>query len=447
MARILLIDDEEGTTLAFKTLFEKKGHDFISEASGLQGLRTALKEVPDLILLDYFLPDLDGLSILREIKSARPEIAVIMITGMGAVKEAVEAMKLGAEHYFLKPVDLDELSLMVDKNLDLVRLRRENRLRKNGTAYQIIGKSEHVCRMTRLISLMAANSATTVLIEGETGTGKEIAARNIHSQGGRAEGPFVDINCASIPDTVFESELFGYEAGAFTDAKGTKKGLLEMAEGGTVFLDEVAEMPLLAQAKLLRVLETHSFRRLGGTRDIKVNIRVIAATNKDLSDLVQKGAFREDLYYRLNVLPLKMVPLRERVEDIPQLAEFFIDEISCAMNRKPPALSHEAGYALVCYPWPGNVRELKNVLERALIFCQSGSILVHDLLLPENGRASAGSPGMTLEEMELNHIKNVLARCENNLSRAARVLGISRSTLHEKAKKFGLSAPALKPSA
>jgi len=437
MPRILLVDDEDGITLALKALFERKGFDFLAARTGKEGLELALKELPDLILLDLYLPDIKGLEILKEVKSAQPEIAVVMITGYGEVREAVEAMKLGAAHYFQKPIDIDELSIVVEKNLSFVLLRKEANLYRK-YPYPIVGRSRQTQQVLRMISLMADNSGTTVLIEGETGTGKELVARNIHFSSGRADKPFVDINCASIPETIFESELFGHEAGAFTDAKSTKKGLFEVAEGGTLFLDEAAEMPLSLQAKFLRVLETKSFRRLGGMRDIKVDVRIVAATNKDLSVMVQKGAFREDLFYRLNVLPIKIAPLRDRPEDIPMLAALFVEDISKSMCMKTPELDESAVSALSSYRWPGNIRELRNVIERALILSRKPVIGAGDLPLASFAVKEGECGYLSLEAVELEHIKKVLAGARHNRTNAARLLGISRSTLNEKIKRYHL---------
>lgn len=441
MPRILLIDDEESITLALKSLFERKGFDFLNSFSGKEGLKLALKELPDLVLLDLNLPDLHGLEILKEIKSARPEIAVIMITGYGEIKEAVEAMKLGAEHYLTKPVDLDELSLIIDKQVSFLQLSKESSLYRK-SPFPIVGRSSQTQQLVKIISLMAENSSTTVLITGETGTGKELVAKNVHLLSARADKPFVDINCASIPETVFESELFGHEAGAYTDARNTKKGLLELADGGTVFLDEVAEMPLSSQAKFLRVLETRVFKRLGSTRDIKVDVRIIAATNKDLSNWVKKGAFREDLFYRLNVLPLKLTPLRERTDDIPMLARFFIEDISKSMGKRPLELDESGIAALTAYAWPGNIRELKNVIERALILCRRPVLSAQDFPLRSEQGEDGDSDLLSLEAVELDHIKKVLATTGNNRSSAAKLLRISRSTLNEKIKKYNLADSA-----
>lgn len=350
------------------------------------------------------------------------------------MREAVEAMRSGAEYYFQKPVDLEELLLILQKALGYARLRQEAQ-RWQGHPHPIVGKSRQVQGLWRLVSLMAQNPSTTVLIEGETGTGKELLARNIHAQSARAQGPFVALNCAAVPEGLFESELFGHERGAFTDAKSTKRGLLELAHGGTLFLDEVAEMPLSAQAKLLRVVETLSFRRLGGLRDIRVDVRLVAATNRDLQEAVRTGTFREDLYWRLNVMPIKVPPLRERPEDIPLLSEFFLQELSKSTGIRKE-LSPDALAALMRYRWPGNVRELRNVLERALLLSQGPRVTARDLLLP-SGKTSEQEAPLSLREVQCQHIRRVLAYTRGNRTQAARLLGIARSTLNEKLKDCG----------
>jgi DNA-binding NtrC family response regulator len=437
MACLLLIDDEETITLSLRTFFEKKGYDFINAYTGKEGLATALKELPDIVLLDLHLPDIHGMTILREIKALHPDMVVIIMTGFGEIREAVEAIKIGAEHYFQKPIDLDELTVVVERNLAIRQLRREVLLSKKNP-YPIIGRSRQIQGLIHLINLMAENSSTTVLIEGETGTGKELVARNIHVLSRRADRPFVDINCASIPEHIFESELCGYEAGAFTDAKTTKKGLFEIAEGGTLFLDEIGEMPQPLQAKLLRVIETKTFRRVGGTRDIKVDVRIIAATNKDLGECAKEGSFREDLYYRLNVMPIKIPPLRERAEDIPMIAEFFLFDTAGNMSRKVTSIDKDALKALCAYSWPGNIRELRNVLERAVILCQGQVITTGSLTLPVSSPEEGPEP-LTLSEIERIHIRDVLSSSGNNRTKAAKLLGISRSTLNEKIKTYQLT--------
>ena len=431
-----MIDDEEGITLSLRALFEKKGYTFINSRAGKEGLAVALKELPDVVLLDIHLPDMSGMSILDKLKAAHPDIAVVVMTGYGEIKEAVEAMKLGAEHYFQKPVDLDELLIVVDRSAKIGRLKQEVSISKK-SPYPIIGRSRQVQGLIRMINLMAENYSTTVLIQGETGTGKELVARNIHLSSRRADKLFVDINCASIPENIFESELFGYEMGAFTDAKATKKGLLEIADGGTLFLDEVAEMPLAIQAKLLRVIETKTFRRVGGTRDIRTDVRVIAATNKELGECVKRSAFREDLYYRLNVMPIMIPPLRERTEDVPLLAEFFVAESAASMNKVVKTIDKVASNALCAYAWPGNIRELKNVVERAMILCQGQVITSSFLALPSHPTAESAVI-LTLDDVERIHIKNVLESAGNNRTKASKILGISRSTLNEKIKAYHL---------
>jgi DNA-binding NtrC family response regulator len=432
MSCLLLIDDEDGIVLSLKTLFEKKGYDFISSYTGRDGLDTALRELPDVVLLDLHLPDLYGMTILRELKSACPDMVVIVMTGYGEIKEAVEAIKLGAEHYFQKPVDIDELSIIVERNLSMRKLRQEAFMSMK-SPYPIIGRSRQIQGLIHVINLMAENPSTTVLIEGETGTGKELVARNIHLLSSRGDKPFVDINCASIPEQIFESELCGYEAGAFTDARTTKKGLLEIADGGTLFLDEVAEMPPSLQPKLLRIIETKVFRRVGGTRDMKIDTRIIAATNKDLAECTKNGSFRDDLYYRLNVMPVKIPPLRERTEDIPVLAEFFAADCAASMNKKVKTFDKEALDALCGYGWPGNIRELRNVVERAMILCQGQVITTPYLTLPAPQHTEKAD-ALALKEVESIHIRNVLVSVGQNRSRAAKILGISRSTLNEKIK-------------
>lgn len=435
MSSLLLIDDEEGISLVLREFFDRKGYDFLYASTGIEGLKIAFRELPDVILLDLNLPDMKGMSILKEIKSIHNDIAVIVLTGYGGLEDAIKAIKLGAEHYFQKPVDLEELAIIVDRCLNTRRLRQE--VLSNKSPIPLIGRSRHIQGLFHIINLMAENPSTTVLISGETGTGKEVVARNIHLLSKRSDKPFVDINCASIPENIFESELFGHEAGAFTDAKTSTKGLFEIADGGTVFLDEVSEMPLFLQSKLLRFLETKTFRRIGGTRDIKVDVRIIAATNRDLEKNVREGLFRDDLYYRLNVMPIKIPPLRERPEDIPFLAEFFLNEVVKHLNKRSLSFEKEALDTLIGYSWPGNIRELKNVIERAAILCQ-GQVITRENLLLERREKEDNSPMLTLQDVEKLHIKKVLEYTGNNRTKTAQILGISRSTLNEKIKNYNL---------
>ncbi len=434
--QILIIEDDSAIQLALRVFFEKKNYEVLLADTGAKGLDIAGKNLPDIVLLDLRLPDIYGLELLRKIKADRPDSMVYIMTAFGEVKDVIEAINLGAESYFQKPVDLEELGAIIDRSSEKIKLRQELMLCKRGL-YPIIGRSKAVQGLIHMINLMAENHSTTLLIQGETGTGKELVARNIHSLSMRGENPFVDINCASIPDNILESEIFGYEAGAFTDARSAKKGLLEIADKGTLFLDEIAEMPLATQAKFLRVIETKTFRRLGGTKDIKVDMRIIAATNKDIANAVHTNSFREDLYYRLNVMPITIPPLRERIEDISLLSEFFIAEIAENMAKKTKPLDREAVEALCSYRWPGNIRELRNVLERAMILCLGEVLTVQELVLSA-GSTEENAAALTLKDIERRHIKAILSLAANNRTKAANMLGIARSTLNEKIKSYKL---------
>lgn len=410
----------------------------MNASNGEDGLRIALKEIPDTVILDLRLPDVYGIEVMQEIKQSYPEISVIIMTGYGEVKEAVEAMKHGAEYYFQKPIDLDELAVIVEKSIRIKQIKQDAKLNKV-EHYPIIGRSKQIQGLIHMINLLAANPFTTVLIQGETGTGKELVARNIHARSSRQDKPFVDINCAALPANIVESELFGYEAGAFTDAKKTKKGLFELADGGTLFLDEIGEMAANVQAKILRVLETKAIKRLGGTRDINVDVRIIAATNKDLKDLMKDGLFREDLYYRLNVMPLEVAPLRQRPEDIPLIADFLLNEIKGAIGKKQVGyFTQQVVDALCSYQWPGNVRELRNIIERAVLFCTQGDITSEHLALTGSTEIKK-EKSLTLSEVEHSHIKHVLHLTDGNITKAARILGLARSTLNAKIKQLNLN--------
>ena len=436
---LLIIEDEETLALSLRVFFEGKRYAVLTASSGKEGLDYAFREIPDTVILDLRLPDAYGIDILKEIKKHHPEIPVIIMSGIGEVDDAVMAMKLGAEYYFQKPVSLDELSVLVEKCIE-IRQMKEGTIFARNRDYPILGRSSHIQGLIHMMSLLGSNPSTTVLILGETGTGKELIARNIHAMSNRADKPFVDINCAAMPEHILESELFGYEAGAFTDAKKTKKGLFELADKGTLFLDEIGDMPANAQAKILRVIESKTLKRLGGTRDITVDVRIVAATNKDLSAQVKSGMFREDLYYRLHVMPLQLLPLRKRTEDIPLIAEFLLEEVKKTLGRKDiGALTLDALDALRSYPWPGNVRELKNVLERAAILCPAGNVTAQCIILPS---ATTGGlqeeTSLELADVERSHIRHVLDLTEGNRTKASKFLGIARSTLNEKIKLYNL---------
>ncbi len=460
---LLVIDDEETIRRSLRHFFSRKGYRFLEAETGAAGLAQVQDQAPDLVLLDLKLPDTDGLTLLGKIREASPETAVIMVTARGSIESAVAAIKAGAADYLSKPVDLDEVDLLLTRTLEVIRLQRENtylRGRARGRNESVIpGSCPAIKALNGMVDLLAQSPHTTVLIQGESGTGKELVAKAIHLKSPRGDKPFLDINCAGLSEQLLESELFGHEKGAFTDAKAMKRGLLEVADGGSVFLDEVGDLPLSVQPKLLRVLETRTFRRVGGTRDITVDVRMITATNKDLAKEVEKSGFREDLYYRLKVLPIQLPPLKERGEDIPLLGDLFLQEYNELLKKRVRGFTAEAQALLNAYSWPGNVRELKNVVERALILCPHEMVAPAYLPAEIQGLPSAPIPlpdvppapaapapaqdepdvDTALEDLEKWHIDRVLRKYDGNRSHAARVLGISRSTLQDKIKRYGLA--------
>jgi len=416
------------------------------------------KSIIDLILLDMRLPDIDGLEVLKKIKEFDTEILVIMMTAYSDVQTAVSSMKSGAYDYINKPFELDELKLLIEKGLETKSLinevRRLHRQQKeNYENSHIYGVSPQIHYVKELIGMISKTHKTSVLIQGESGTGKELAANAVHYNSLRQDKPLMKINCSAIPDSLLESELFGYEKGAFTDAKNTKKGLFELADGGTVFLDEIGDMNPFLQSKILRVLENQTFMRVGGEREIKVDIRVIAATNKNLEAMVKEGLFRKDLYYRLKVMVVEMPPLRDRLEDILLLSSLFIEENNKEYNKAIKGFSDEAKKLMVQYAWPGNVRELKNVIERAMILTDQEVITPKHLpfelkqtekMAQENrgeeiSEATMDLSDMSLEGMEKHHLSKVLKRLEWNKSKASKFLGISRATLRAKIKKYNIA--------
>ncbi|MGD8504565.1 MAG: sigma-54 dependent transcriptional regulator, partial [Syntrophobacterales bacterium] len=403
------------------------------------------------VVTDLRLDETDGLQVLAAVKERSPETEVILITGFGSVDTAVQAMKSGAYDYLTKPVDPDDLVLTLRKAVERRQLRRqvaylEKEVAQHTGLGHIVAGSPEMRQIMELVQQVAQNDST-VLIEGESGTGKELIARYIHHTGRRAGGPFVAINCGALPENLLESELFGHVKGSFTGAIKDKKGLFEVADGGTLLLDEIGETSSGFQVKLLRVLEDGTFRRVGGTTEHRVNVRIIAASNKDLANLVQKGHLRRDLYYRLKVIPIYLPPLRKRVTDIKPLAEHFVAHYANHMGRRQSTLSAEAVERLEAHPWPGNVRELENAIERALIFCQGQEIQAADLPLEactlpgEEFGSSVKSDDLSLEAMEKEHIRRVLEHCQWNRSRAAKELSIGYNTLWRKMKKYGIEAP------
>lgn len=448
---ILIIDDEPNLPHQLARYLGKRGYEVVTAGDGETGLAELQKNTVDLLLLDVRLPGKSGLEILEEIRQSDPDLPVIMLTAFGDVQTAVTAMKLGAFDYLTKGFDLTELLLVVQRALETSAMYRELRQLKreksdNYHFHYIIGHSERMREVFDLVARVARSDTASVLITGESGTGKEVVARAIHEQSPRAHGPFHPLNCASIATNLLESELFGYEQYAFTDAKKQKRGLLELADGGTLFLDEIGEMSVDMQAKLLRVLETRSFYRLGGNKEVKINVRVLAATNRNLEEAMRDGSFRSDLFYRLAVLRIELPPLRERPDDILLFASRFIEDFNRSLGRNIRRISPQAQHLLMIYQWPGNIRELKNVIERAMILSNSEELLPMHLPREIAGRAAPAEvqeldpweqwlrlrPGgqVALEELlsrvEQHLVRWALEAAQHNRARASELLGLAK---------------------
>ena len=444
MDNVLVVDDERNIRALVARVLGQDQVEVHGAATGKEGLQMSDEVSPDLVLLDLRLPDMDGMDVLRALRTRYPEVAVIIITGFGQIQSAVEAIKVGATDYLEKPFEhVEKLKLAVGRALDEVRAKREIRRlhglqEKQYGVDQIIGDSEPTRSLRDLIRKVARSEAQTILILGDSGTGKELVARGLHYESTRRDFPFMEVNCAAITETLFESELFGHEKGAFTDAKSAKKGLMELADRGTLFLDEVSEMSLNSQAKFLRVLQERVFRRVGGTRDIKVDLRVITASNRPLEVRVKEGLFREDLFYRLNVIPIHIPPLRERRDDIMPLARHFLTESNVRSHKAIKGFTPETERLIFSYPWPGNVRELRNLIERLVILGTSDHIEPQHLPIQfasqavEVPRQMGSQEFRTLAEVERAYINQVMQRVEANKSKAAKILGISRQTLRKK---------------
>lgn len=446
---ILVVDDEEGICLSLKGILSDEGYDVLTAESGEECLRLLDDELPDLILLDIWLPGMDGIEVLKVIKARFPQIQIIMMSGHGTIESAVKATKLGAFDFIEKPLSLEKIVLLVAHALEMARLEEENRLLKDRMQheYELTGTSREIEELREMIQIISPTNAW-VLIMGENGTGKELVARSIHRQSKKSEAPFVEVNCAAIPEELIESELFGHEKGAFTGATAKKRGKFEMADGGTLFLDEVADMSLKAQAKILRILQEKKFERVGGTRFINVEVRVLAATNKDLEKEMEEGRFRQDLYYRLHVIPLYVPPLRTRKEDVAALVHGFLKEFSAKEGIPEKYMTEGAIELLKTHDWPGNVRELKNVIERLVILTPS------DLITEEDLPFLAGRPMRPLEEVsnhsgslreakadfEKSYIVQKLEESDWNVTKTAKILGLERSNLHRKIRAYGLDS-------
>ncbi len=470
--RVLIVDDEKLVRWSLRKKCEEWGYEAQEAEDGGTALRLAQKEMPDVILLDVRLPDINGMEVLERLQqgSERPRV-VIMMTADPQVDAVKAAIKLGAYDFIGKPIDFEELSVTIENALEATRLRTEveslrGEVRRRAGYHDVVGTSRKITELMHFVNKVAASEATTILIQGESGTGKDLIAKAIHYRSTRQERPFVAINCSAIPETLMEAELFGHEKGAFTDAKALKKGLFEVADGGTLFLDEIGELSAFLQAKLLRVLEDQVIRRVGGVRDMQVNVRVIAASNRDLERAVRENQFRQDLYYRLAIISIFIPPLRDRKEDIAPLVEFFIDHYNRKFRKSIRGLAENTRKLLLNYDWPGNVRELKNAIERAMILEEEA--VLRPVYLPfsvsqphtgvtafehtaspagtarplDNGRflppLTIPEGGTSLEEVEHALVELALHQASGNQTHAAKLLDISRDALRYKMKKFGL---------
>jgi two-component system nitrogen regulation response regulator NtrX len=439
---VLVVDDEEGIRETLSGIFEDEGCSIVTADSGEEALDLLKEQNPDLILLDIWLPGIDGIKTLEEIKVIRPDLPVIMISGHGNIELAVKATRLGAYDFLEKPLSLERVLLVSKRALERRTLEIENKALRNDLTkkYRLLGNSPKMELLREHIS-MAAQSNTRVLIMGESGSGKELVARLLHETSKSVGKPFIEVNCAAIPQELIESELFGHEKGSFTGAFESKKGKFELADGGTLFLDEVGDMSPSAQAKVLRVIETQEFQRVGGSKNIKVDVRIISATNKDLKEEVKKGNFREDLLYRLNVIPIIVPPLRERKEDIPLLVDYILDSFAAEYGKKPKKLHPEALKMLEAYDWPGNIRELRNMIERLVIMTPSDTITAKHLLVAEQTSQDYLSY-KTLKEardaFEKDFITKRLEENNWNISKTAEILQMERSNLHKKIKAYNI---------
>jgi len=444
---ILVVDDEVSICQSLKAILEDEGYQVLVAGSGEEAIKIMAEEMPRLVLLDIWLPGIDGLETLKAIHTAHPNVLIIMMSGHGTIETAVRATKLGAFDFIEKPLSLDKVIILVNNALNVVRLEEENILLKQKVShqYELTGTSPVITELKEMIGIVAPTNAW-ILIMGENGTGKELVARSIHHLSRRSHKPIVEVNCAAIPEELIESELFGHEKGAFTGATEKKRGKFDLAHEGTIFLDEVADMSLKAQAKILRILQEKKFERVGGNKVIDMDVRVLAATNKDLEKEMESGRFRQDLYYRLHVIPLHVPPLRDRKEDIPFLAERFLSDFAAKEGQQLKTLTDDALEQLMSHNWPGNVRELKNIIERLIILTPSNEIRADDIpelnVKTEQSAVTLESP--TISDsfkdaklvFERQFIIKKLEEYDGNISKTAEAIGLERSNLHKKLKSL-----------
>ena len=451
MSTILIIDDEPGIRTVLRDVLEDEGYTVLAVEDGIQGLTELASTEVDLVFLDVWLPHMGGMDVLKRIKEQHPDLEVIMISGHANISLAVQATKMGAFDFLEKPLSLDRTMTVVRNALAMEDLRRENRSLRASIFMddRLVGGSAGMQAVRALIA-QAAASDSRILVTGENGTGKELVAREVHARSGRAAGPFVELNCAAIPESLIESELFGHEKGAFTNALQRRRGKVEAADRGTLFLDEIADMSLITQAKVLRVLQEMRFERVGGEEAIQVDVRVIAATNKDIRSEISRGHFREDLFFRINVVPIHVPPLRERLEDMPSLVAYFMEKFKRPSEKAPRTVSPEGMKALCSYHWPGNIRELKNFVERVNIMTEEAVVSAASVKSflgaapPATARALSAYEGMSLADardaFERELIAARLRESGGNVSRAAETLGVYASNLHSKMKKLKMTA-------
>ncbi len=458
--KVLIVDDEKLLRWSLNQKIQEWDYDVAEAENGETALVAAEEEAPDLVMLDVRLPDSKGTDLLQELKKKNPEIPVIMMTAYGVIDDAVIAMRRGAYDFITKPIDEGKLQNTLKNALEAASLKKEvafyrEREKKHFDTSQIVSHSQTMKQVVEMVKKIAQSEASIILLQGESGTGKDLISQTIHHLSRRRQSAFLAINCSAIPENLLESELFGYEKGAFTDAKQRKRGLVELAEDGTLFLDEISTLNLHLQAKLLRFLETQIFKRVGGLKDIEVDIRVIAATNQDLEIACEKGEFRKDLYYRLNVCPVFVPPLRERKRDIIPLAQHFISHYNAKFRKSIKGLAPEVEKFFTEYEWPGNVRELKNAVERAMIFEEESLISAKNLPIESKKSGFESSTlnpkkfpntNLSLEEMEKEMLKEALKKANGNQSQAAKLLKITRDTLRYKIKKYGLNSKELSSS-